>query len=162
MDKPVDPQNVDTSGWASPDDYNRLIRSLNLQDIRMVRGQFVAEKEYEGEVGLHSNTTFAGRFEPIESGFMAFHIISFEGRCQEREEQIVGIEAEYAVKYETDLEINEALFLPFLHLNLPVQTWPFFREFVQSSVSRLHWPQVTLPTLHSSGGRMEFPEATGK
>jgi hypothetical protein len=157
MNEPVSPANIDTSSWASPDEYNRLIRSLKLQDIRMVRGQFSAAKEYEGEVGLRSHITFSGRFQATDSGFVAFHAITFEGRCEENEERIVGIEAEYAVKYESDLEIREDLFLPFLYMNLPVQTWPFFREFVQSSVSRLHWPQVTLPTLHSTGGRIEFP-----
>ncbi len=162
MNKPPNRSNIDTSHWASPEEYNRLIRSLNLREVRMVRGQFVAKKEYQGESGLHPNITFSGRFEVVENGFVAFHVLSFEGRCRERAEPILEIGAEYAARYRTKVDINEALFLPFLHLNLPVQTWPFFREFVQSSVARLQWPQVTLPSLHSSRGMIEFPEVSGK
>jgi preprotein translocase subunit SecB len=33
----------------------------------------------------------------------------------------------------------------FVQVNLPVNTWPYFREFVHSTVSRMGLPPVVLP-----------------
>ena len=58
------------------------------------------------------------------------------------------IEATYEVELETGISMTDALMQPFTALNLPVYTWPYFRELVSSMMGRMGWQSYTLPSMH--------------
>jgi hypothetical protein len=41
----------------------------------------------------------------------------------------------------------DSLFEIFRSYNLPVNVWPFFREFVHTVLARTNWPVFVLPAL---------------
>ena len=55
------------------------------------------------------------------------------------------------VEYEVLMKIKENLPTEFWNIyksvTLPIQIWPYFREFVQNTTSRMNIPPLTLPIL---------------
>lgn len=159
MKRPVNPQVADTSKWAGPEKYNQFIRGLELRSIRMTSGEFSAPPFQVEDAPIDAVVSIVGaRYEEADGGFVAFHKLSFAGTCHSGGDASVSVEGEYAVAFGSEVSISESLFLPFAQLNLPVNTWPYFREFVQSSLSYLEWPSTTLPALRSIGGTVDVSD----
>lgn len=126
----------------------------------MVQGRFSAPQFSAALAPIEVQINLSGSFEEIEDGFVAHHILILSGVPKAEADLAVRIQAEYALTYGSSTPMTPALFMPFKQLNLPVQTWPYFREFVQTALARLEWPKVTLPTLHSGNARLvEFSDA---
>lgn len=140
-----DDQNLDTSRWAEPPQYNRFIGGIELKAVSMTRGEFSAPSFDTSAPPVESKITFDARFALRDGGFVAFHTLELKGSPSDQKQPLVRILGEFAVTYDSEVPLDESLFLPFMHLNLPVHTWPYFREFVQACLSRLDWPRLSLP-----------------
>ncbi len=55
--------------------------------------------------------------------------------------------AELVVRYSSEKKITDDIFGLFKEVNLPVNTWPYFREYVHSCMGRLNLPPLVLPAL---------------
>ena len=67
-----------------------------------------------------------------------------QGRVEGGEEAVrvsVSLEARYGSK----TLMTDAIFAEFERVNLPLNTWPYFREFLQSTLTRAGWPPFVLP-----------------
>src|SRR3972149_6986058 len=62
---------LDTSEWAPPEEYNALIRSLRLKNIRMVSGSFHSDERSTGrKASIAAEIESTARFESHEDGFI--------------------------------------------------------------------------------------------
>jgi len=59
----------------------------------------------------------------------------------------IKISTIYCLDYDSEYQVEEDFFEVFKHINLPVNSWPYFREFVQSMTQRLNIPPLTLPLI---------------
>jgi hypothetical protein len=59
-------------------------------------------------------------------------------------EALVRVRATVEVSYTLESAMTDDLFEVFSQRNLPLNTWPYLREFVQSALSRAGWPVYTL------------------
>jgi hypothetical protein len=95
------------------------------------------------------------QYEVADGGFTAHHSLTF--LCGEGPEldfdRAVTIRADYAVEYASPLPMTDAYFETFRALNLPLNTWPYFREFVHSTLARAGWPPTTLPAFRVGAGK---------
>jgi hypothetical protein len=57
------------------------------------------------------------------------------------------IEVTFGLDYRSELVMTDALFTPFEQFNLPLNAWPYAREFVASATARMNWIPFTLPAL---------------
>ena len=57
------------------------------------------------------------------------------------------ISAAFVLIYQADPSFSDDFFDVFKSLSLPINSWPYFREFVQNMTSRMNIPPVTLPLL---------------
>lgn len=158
MSRPAKPRSeLDTSEWASPEEYNALIRSLRLQDIRMVSGSFHSDERSTGrKASIAAEIESTARFESVDDGFIAFIRLVLVAIHKGSKSPAFRIDAEFSLTYKTGITVTQELFRPFVHLNLPVQAWPYFREFVQSATARMEWPPLALPSLHSTGASLDL------
>jgi preprotein translocase subunit SecB len=67
------------------------------------------------------------------------------------------ISVEFVVLYKSNLPMTDEVFGIFSETNLPLNTWPYLREFVASTVSRFTWTPFTLPVRV-----VGMPSATGQ
>jgi preprotein translocase subunit SecB len=51
----------------------------------------------------------------------------------------------YRVMLKSESPITEGFMEIFLNVNIHMNTWPYFREFVQSMLNRIGYPPLTLP-----------------
>jgi hypothetical protein len=80
-----------------------------------------------------------------------FHEMEFTGTYADASEPAVSIRAEFEVKYSASERMTDPLFAVFSRRNLPLNTWPYFREFVHAALARTGWPVFVLPVYRSSG-----------
>lgn len=60
------------------------------------------------------------------------------------------VSATFGLHFTSDRPMSDAVFEVFRDVNLPVNAWPFLREFVSTTVGRMGWQPLTLPT-HKHG-----------
>lgn len=55
------------------------------------------------------------------------------------------ISISFVLTFHTEVTINKDFFDVFQEINLPLNSWPYFREFVQNITQRMNIPPLTLP-----------------
>lgn len=61
------------------------------------------------------------------------------------QEEIATIIAEFGLTYTTNLEVSEEIFERFREVNLLLNSWPYMREFVSSTLARMGLDALIIP-----------------
>ena len=85
------------------------------------------------------------RCEARSSGFRAFQC--YKLRFQTTDTLLAEVEATFGLDFASNESMTDGLFALFGEVNLPVNTWPYLREFVATVLGRMGWTVVTLPAL---------------
>ncbi|MCX5762910.1 MAG: hypothetical protein NTW72_15650 [Gemmatimonadetes bacterium] len=138
---------VPTQVLATPEAYNTFIGGVELRSLRLARCEADAMRKYAGELLEPEIEERSATYECISTGFTVTHELCFNGRHGENGTVLVSIRATFQIEYESTVAISPELFEIFRRHNLPVNVWPFFREFVHTVLGRLAWPVFVLPAL---------------
>jgi hypothetical protein len=130
--------------------YNAFINGLDLVAIRLARATIEAASTPERRQ-LVPSTDHTARYENQDGHVLVFHDLGFTGTYEEDDEPAVSIRAEFEVKYSAEERMTDEVFAEFRRLNLPLNTWPYFREFVHAALARTGWPVFVLPVHHAMG-----------
>lgn len=158
---------------VSDADYIRFIQGVELQDIWLheARVERLGSAGPSGSVGLEIETRV--RWGPGEHGFLAFHgfRVHLTTADEQREEMasadapdgVATLEAEFALLYASEMAATEELFDRFQEVNLPVNSWPYLREFVSTTLARMGLNTIFIPAFKvtSSGPTGELPRIDG-
>ncbi|MHB8576340.1 MAG: hypothetical protein ACYDCQ_13525 [Dehalococcoidia bacterium] len=68
------------------------------------------------------------------------------------ERPLAEINAVFALDFTSPLPMTNTIFPIFSENNLPVNTWPYLREFVSTTLGRMNWTPFTLPALKRGVG----------
>jgi hypothetical protein len=143
---------------VSPSEYNEFLRGVQPREVRLVRAGVEAPVRY-GDVQLQAAVELGdSRYEPTDEGFLALQTGRFTGRDAEGNELIV-VEAEFELRYASERPMTDSIFDVFHELNLPVNVWPYLREFFQQSTLRAGWPGFVLPAFQSGMPVSSKPES---
>ncbi len=69
---------------------------------------------------------------------------------KDSKEHVIKSKVAFLVVFDTKTEIYEDFFNVFKEINLPLNTWPYLREFVQNMTQRMNIPPLTLPFVKRS------------
>lgn len=134
---------------VSPKEYNEFLSGVQPREVRLVRADIAAHARFEDTEGVEVAVELgASRYDNTEDGFLARQVGRFTGRDTGGNEAVV-IEAEFELRYTADRQMTDSLFEVFQRLNLPVNVWPYLREFFQQSTLRAGWPGFVLPAFQS-------------
>jgi hypothetical protein len=139
-------------GPSSPDAYREFIRHLELEAVWLkachIENHFGPRMPPSPTVAIASTA----QWTPTEGGFEAVSrftvTITFEesaGATQQSE--AATIEVSFGLRFRSGVSITEALFDVFRDANLPVNSWPYLREFLSTTSGRFGWQPFTLPVL---------------
>lgn len=146
-----------TTPAVSPSEYNEFLRGVQPREVRLVRAGVEAPVRY-GDVPLQAAVELGdSRYEPVDEGFVALQTGRFTGRDAEGNEVIV-VEAEFELRYTSERPMTDPIFDVFHELNLPVNVWPYLREFFQQATLRAGWPGFVLPAFQSGMPSRPTPE----
>jgi len=139
----------------TPGQYQEFIEHTELRGARLIHGEThsdrvvhdTSEVAYDIEVSTHFNQ-FQEGFEAVQNCTVSF----YEHLTDEDEKETVGhVKVAYGFVYECDTEPFEedldAYFYIFERVSLPVNAWPFIRQFVHDMTQRMGWPPLMLPLL---------------
>lgn len=128
----------------SPEEYSAFIDQIDLESLWLasatVENNHGRTPPDDPGVWIKQET----RYENRERGFDAFveYRLTFEGKGSSKSELTVT----FGVFFSSKEPMTNRVFEIFEGVNLPLNTWPFLREFVQSMTARMNWPSLTLPS----------------
>lgn len=135
-----------TRQTIKPSEYRDFIEQVEIVDLRLVSARIentgFVECPPEAEIGIK----IKARYENGEEEFTVFHRYNVRVKDAETQREAAKLSAEFAVTYSSKLMLTDEIFDIFKELNLPVNTWPYFREFVHNNFGRMNWPPLIAPT----------------
>ncbi len=98
------------------------------------------------------------RWEPWDGGFRIFH--HYIVHVETVDSPLAELDITLGVDFVSKLPLTDEIFTIFGDVNLPVNTWPFLREFVSTTVGRMGWIPFTIPALKQGVKRPPHPPTT--
>ncbi len=136
------------STLPSPKEYAEFIGQIELRNIWLV------EATAKNHFGPHTPTQAVFRFastdatwENASSGFRVKHC--YELRIESEDEMLAEVDVTFGLEFESSQPITDDIFKIFKDVNLPVNTWPYLREFIATTTGRMGWAPFTAPTFKS-------------
>jgi hypothetical protein len=131
---------------ASREEYAAFISQIELGSIWLVDAtiQNHAGPDSPREASLQvEHDPF---YSSIDSGFRAFSPYKVSVRSED-DTLLSEIVVTFAADFESPAPVTDSLFALFGPINLPLNTWPYLREFVSTTFSRMNWHPFTMPAL---------------
>ena len=127
----------------SPEEYSAFVRQIELREIWLREAHVTnnAGPQTPEQSTLSFDTR--ARWEPAADGFRAFH--QYRVAFETADELLAEIEVTFGVEFSSSDPLTDEIFDVFQEVNLPVNTWPYLREFVATSMSRMGWVPFTIP-----------------
>ena len=135
---------------ATPEEYNHFVAAVELRYLRLAHCEIDARARYDGNqlspLVTEGNVHYTGN----QGGFIVFHELIFDAKPTSGVGSHARVRATFEVEYASPTPMTDRVFAVFRANNLPVNVWPFFREFVNTALGRAAWPPYLLPTLKVS------------
>lgn len=145
------PRSGSVKPGVSTEVYNAFIEGVELVSIRLSRATIEAAVTPERRQLVPRTHQHGSRYENHEGQVVAVHELGFTGTYEGEDHPAVSILAEFEVRYSATDRMTDEIFAEFRRRNLPVNTWPYFREFVHAALARTGWPVFILPVYRSTG-----------
>ena len=124
-------------------DYRRFVSGIRLQTLWLneshVSRSLAALPKGATDVEIENRLSWGH----VDQGFIALPGYRVTLRNEDGDE-IARIEADFAVVYDARESVTEALIDRFQEANLPLNVWPYLREYVSATLARMGLPQVYL------------------
>lgn len=133
---------------VAPQVYNEFIKQIELKWVYLENAtvkrhrapDFDKDFQYVGKEGKRS-------FESTDDGFRAHYQYTISLNEIGTEEPFAELKCTYAAAYTSNKPMTRDLFAIFKELNLPLNTWPYVREFVHGMTNRMGLPTLVLRSL---------------
>jgi hypothetical protein len=147
MPKPTDSAGGEPTGTApvTPAVYNEFIAGLDLEGIRLVHAHIDATGLPERRSLRPQLRIDEASYANSEDQVKVLHHLDFSGFYEGSEGPAVNVHARFEVTYSAKERMSDEIFDEFKARNLPINTWPYFREFVHTALARVGWPVLVLP-----------------
>lgn len=144
----------------SPEEYANFIDQIELQTIWLsetrIRNHCGPEAPERNSIRINSGA----RWESTLSGFRAF--CQYRVRFKSEDTPSLDLDVTYGLDFSSSDPMTDDIFAIFREVNLPVNTWPYLREFVSTTMGRMSWAPFTLPAFKTSTGRASQRGSTRK
>lgn len=135
---------------VKPKVYKEFIRQVELVNIYLKKANIEAFPEkLPKDLAVFNKIADNARLveENKNKGiFEVSHIFRYSMVDKNNQDNIITkIRFELALTYSSDKPINKDIFDIFKIMNVPLNSWPYAREFIHSTVMRLGLPPVFLP-----------------
>ena len=126
--------------------YNEFVSQIQITKLHIVSAQFkMLDYSYfpsSAEVKWRKGASY----EQTEEQFNVSHRYNVTIWDKKAKGAKAKISVTFRVVYSSKIPISDELFEIFKGRNLPLNTWPYFREFVHNAIIRMGWPSFIAPT----------------
>lgn len=130
------------------DRYDRFIKALRIQGIRLVKANLHANVASPNPSNTDLKIAFIidEKLPVQKNGFEVICTLQVSFTAKEDGADLGRIDVEFAIRYDSTAKLDQESFELFVANNVPLNAWPYLREFVQSSMNRMGWPTFVLPS----------------
>lgn len=149
---------ISSQGWAimprkvelpTPEQYGEFIQGLELRRVRLIESHIEALESIPDPAKSQIHLEESYTFMPKDSGFEAIGSFKLIALLQKTKVEQGSLEVRFGFTYNSKLAPSDVgfdgYFNIFKDVNLPINMWPFVREYIYNSMSRMDWPPFTLP-----------------
>ncbi len=147
---------------------SRLIAAAQIEDIRLVeataRTRIRSVKDV-GPVDFIIATSADVKERHKDGTFFVLAVIEATVvPTESREEPVVSVKAGFELKYRLPkgLAVTRRDLSTFAKLNGVFNAWPYWREFIQNTVTRMNLPRIILPLYRLTDITKAIPRETSK
>lgn len=128
--------------------YRTMMAGLQLTTILIQSAEF--SRDMDVELGQAEATVKKSGEYSINEDMRRFRFLeklNVEMINNESAAKILSVNCTMLLEYESPVEVSSELIQLFADRNLQLHSWPFFREFLQNTLTRMGIPPITLPLL---------------
>jgi len=126
--------------------YNDFVTQIEIIDLHIVSAQINMLDYSYFPSSAEVKWRMRASYEKAEEQFNVSHRYNVTILDKETKEAKAKISVTFRVVYSSGIPISDDLFEIFKGHNLPLNTWPYFREFVHNAILRMGWPSFIAPT----------------
>lgn len=138
----------------SPEEYSNLLSSIALSQIEL---NDCSAKKHEvkskgGTIDLDITMRLGYEQNSNDVSFLASYKLEGIKHSDSEKEKVFTISASFILSYLKikEVDITKEFVDIFKENSIELVSWPYFREFVQSMISRMGFPPLTLPSKYFS------------
>ena len=137
----------------SPEEYSKILGGMELNDISLVESSAKCSLRSMQVDDLIIELTNDSELSVLSD---KVSLVNEHFRLQVKEPNsdraAVSIEAVFRLSFSTKTRPTEEFFEIYQSRSLKLNSWPYFREFIQSMTSRMNIPPLTLPLFKTDWG----------
>lgn len=126
-----------------PEEYRALLKGINLEEIALVSCSAGVKRERLGEplgVAIHKDSVRILKNKGAVLSFEHSYQVTAAGPTEKN--PTISIKCSFYVEYKAEQPVSKEFLEIFSRVNVPVNTWPYFREFVQNMTLRVGLPPL--------------------
>jgi preprotein translocase subunit SecB len=131
-------------------EYDRFVRGVKIRSIFLAESHAVRVVDFEEKPGLKLTYELSESIEDMNhedsllTAYPVYEITaSFEDMGTDRKTEFFKVTVKFRVVYEVPF-FSEPLWGPFSSINVPLNTWPYLREYIQNVTARFGLPPLLL------------------
>lgn len=145
---------------VTPSKAARVIKAVQIQEVRLVESTASSAIRSGHDVeGVTLTINYSGGVPSPPEGGVFYVVAPIEAlvTLEGSSEPVVSIKARFELKYSIpgDLVPTQEELGAFAEVNGVFNAWPYWREFIQSTISRMNLPPVILPLFRIGDDKKE-------
>jgi len=131
----------------NPEDYRATLKQIELEGIDLEECSCKLRRDKLGKslrIFIKQTVTHEVQGENLILVGFSCELFASSGAKKDFALRII---CTFKLRYSSKMTLKEDFIEIFKERNVPVNTWPYFREFVQNMTQRMNIPPLTLPLL---------------
>ncbi len=130
----------------SPEDYKIILQGLDLISISLKESKTFLNTDINPPTELNIQIKDEANYKVKEEGIVfVFQKYQIDARKPQSKTRFFQLEVTFLVKVFSKENFTEEFFDVYKNISLHLNTWPYLREFVNQTTSRMNVPPLTLP-----------------
>lgn len=130
----------------SPEDYKKILQGLELISISLKESKTFLNVDITPPSELNIQIKDEAGYKVKEEGIVfVFQKYQIDARKPQSKTRFFQLEVTFLVKVYSKETFTEDFFEVYQNVSLHLNTWPYLREFVNQTTSRMNIPPLTLP-----------------
>lgn len=130
----------------SPEDYKKILQGLDLISISLKESKTFLNTDINPPTELNIQIKDEANYKVKEEGIVfVFQKYQIDARKPQSKTRFFQLEVTFLVKVFSKENFTEEFFDVYKNISLHLNTWPYLREFVNQTTSRMNVPPLTLP-----------------
>lgn len=143
--KPLaDSTSTESAARISPKAYAAFVGEIELEAIWLNDARVRNHQGPDAPERSNIRVDMDARWEDHQGGFRTY--CQYKVRVKAGNTPSLDVDVTFGLDFSSGQPMTEEIFAIFSDVNLPVNTWPYLREYVATTMGRMNWTAFTLPT----------------